>query len=87
VSPSIPVGGIPETRFHPLRRGYPTGPTFNPFLKELAAMWFSSGCGSPNDDHGDPSHIAQHKPQQAANTAGISTGVAVENIRSGVQES
>lgn len=50
-------------------------------------MCLSCGCGSPNDDHGDPRNITMTELQEAAEAAGISVDEAAANILEGASSS
>ena len=43
-------------------------------------MCLSCGCGEPNEDHGDPSHITHEQLKRAADAAEITTEEAARNI-------
>lgn len=45
-------------------------------------MCASCGCGTPDDNHGDPANITVDELQWAADAAGISPDQVVENLRS-----
>lgn len=47
-------------------------------------MCLSCGCGEPNNDHGDPSHITMDDLKKAADAAEISVEEAAGNIQQGV---
>jgi hypothetical protein len=47
-------------------------------------MCASCGCGKPNDQHGDPSHITKDQIDQAAHAAGISPQQATANMQDAV---
>lgn len=43
-------------------------------------MCASCGCGTPNDDHGNPANITLNDIERAATAAGMSTTQVAENI-------
>jgi hypothetical protein len=47
-------------------------------------MCLSCGCGEPNADHGDPSHITMDDLKKAADAAEISVQEAAKNIQDGL---
>jgi hypothetical protein len=47
-------------------------------------MCASCGCGKPDDQHGDSSHITKQQIDQAAQAAGISAQQAAANIQDAV---
>ena len=48
-------------------------------------MCLTCGCGSPNDDHGNPDHITHDDVKKAAEAAGIKPKKAVKNLRKGMK--
>ena len=48
-------------------------------------MCISCGCGTPNDDHGDPRNITLKDIDQAAQAAGTTRDRVLQNITEGSQ--
>jgi hypothetical protein len=45
-------------------------------------MCASCGCGTPDDNHGDPANITIYEVEWAAAAAGISPDQVVDNLKS-----
>jgi len=43
-------------------------------------MCATCGCDTPNDNHGDSANITMVDIERAAEAAGLTTGMAVDNI-------